>query len=231
VNPPKHVEPLDTLREYRKLSPWNVRDFSALACAFLDAAGVRPASSVAADHPTPRTIRYYVAQHILTSPVGKGPTATYTYQHLLELLAVKLRQVVGEPLKTIASNLPREPFKLEREIAAAIGESMPSATTLQVPEPESARGNAAKAFHTWHAFAKDRSPERDLDRGLALTKWHRVPIVRGLELHIHEGHPLAALTNQTEVLGDAVRRALTSVLRADQEQGNSENSDISVTSP
>lgn len=213
---PKLVDPVETLREYRDLAPWNVRDLSTLASAMLDAVGVRPASSVAADHPTPRTIRYYVANGLLTSPNGRGPTATYAYQHLLEVLSVKLRQVEGQPLKSIAREIPRDPSRLEREIAAAVGTAMPTPNVLQVNDPETTRGKAAKAFHTWHALGEDHAPERDYDQGLALTKWHRVPIVRGLELHIHEGHPLAGLADRKDTIGAAVRRALGSIMRAEK---------------
>ncbi len=210
------VDPINTLREYRQLAPWNVRDLSTLASALLDAAGVRPASSVAADHPTPRTIRYYVANRLLTSPNGRGPTATYAYQHLLEVLSVKLRQVEGQPLKSIAQEIPRDSNRLEREIVAAVGDAIPAPNVLQIPDPETTRGKAARVFHTHHALGEDHAPEREFDQGLALTKWHRVPIVRGLELHIHEGHPLAGLAGNKEIIGSAVKRALGSILRAEK---------------
>lgn len=227
LKPPRNQEPIETLRAYRELAPWNVRDFAALASAFLDAAGVRPTSAVAADHPSPRTIRFYVAQGILSSPTGRGPTATYSYQHLLELLAVKLRQVEGEPLKNIATEIPRDAFKLEREISESIGTAIPALGSLQIPQPESARGKAAKVFHAWHALSpSDEAGE--MSRGLALTKWHRIPVARGLELHVHEGHPLAALTAQSEAISAAVKHALASLLRNSYDQERSTRQDSSI---
>ena len=89
------VDPLSTVREYRGLAPWGLRDLTALAAGILDASGVVPVSAVARSRPTERTIRFYVARHLVNPPDGRGTAATYGYRHLLQVLAVKLRQMEG----------------------------------------------------------------------------------------------------------------------------------------
>ena len=98
-------DPLVTLREYRHLAPWSLRDLASLAAGILDAAVVRPINAVASVHPSERTIRFYVARRLVTSPDGRGTAAVYSYRHLLEVLAVKLRQMEGATLAAIGSEM------------------------------------------------------------------------------------------------------------------------------
>src|SRR5512138_1103819 len=86
-------DPLLTLREYAKLAPWNIRDLAALSAGILDASGVTPINAAAQSRPSDRTIRFYVTRHLMSAPDGRGTAATYGYRHLLQLLAIKLRQM------------------------------------------------------------------------------------------------------------------------------------------
>ncbi|NIQ53193.1 MAG: MerR family transcriptional regulator, partial [Gammaproteobacteria bacterium] len=85
---------------YRQLAPWNLRDLATLAGALLDASGVRPINAAASAHPSERTIRFYVTRQLVTPPEGRGTAATYSYRHLLQVLAIKLRQMEGITLET-----------------------------------------------------------------------------------------------------------------------------------
>jgi hypothetical protein len=86
---------LTTLREYRNLAPWGLRDLAALAAGILDASGVVPLNAAARARPTERTIRFYVARNLVSPPDGRGTAAVYSYRHLLQVLAIKLRQMEG----------------------------------------------------------------------------------------------------------------------------------------
>lgn len=211
------TDPILILREYRQLAPWNINDLSMLAGAVLEASGVRPASAVASVRPNPRTIRYYVTRELLMPPEGRGAAATYSYRHLLHVLFVKLRQMEGQTLADVARELPTTSGDaLERHVAAALGPSLPKPGFLSIRDPAQPRGRSAQALHRWHALGEDREPDlRESDNRFAMTKWHRVPIVRGLELHVHEGHPLAKLSHRSSQIGDIVRRAVNRLL-ADQ---------------
>src|SRR5258708_39970919 len=101
---PQH-EPLHVLREYRNLAPWNLRDLSVLVGAVLDASAVTPINAAARAAPSERTIRFYVTRGLVSPPEGRGTAATYSYRHFLQLLAIKLRLMVGATLAAISHNM------------------------------------------------------------------------------------------------------------------------------
>ena len=63
-------DPLTTLREYRSLAPWGLRDLAALAGGILDASGVVPVNAAARAQPSERTIRFYVASRPREPPMA-----------------------------------------------------------------------------------------------------------------------------------------------------------------
>ena len=64
------AEPLATLREYRALAPWGLRDLAALAAGLLDASGVVPVNAAARARPSERPIRFYVTRGLVSPPDG-----------------------------------------------------------------------------------------------------------------------------------------------------------------
>ena len=217
---PDHTpkDPLLTLRQYGQFAPWNLRDLSAVAGALLKASGIRPTNAAASARPSDRTVRFYVARGLMTPPDGRGTAATYNYRHLLQILLIKLRQMEGAALSKIARELEEQTGDvIERRVATALGPSVASPSRLAIANPESARGRAGKAIHSWTVTGEGReqgSPENG--KRFATTKWHRVPVVRGLELHVHEGHPLAKHIGEAQDIADAVRLAVNRVLMRDE---------------
>ncbi|HEY6947417.1 MAG TPA: MerR family transcriptional regulator, partial [Gemmatimonadales bacterium] len=125
--PAPALDPLATLREYRPLAPWGLRDLTAIAAGILDVSGIVPVSSVARSRPTERTIRFYVARGLVSPPEGRGTAATYGYRHLLQVLAVKLRQMEGATLDTIIREMAGlTGDAIERRAAAALGSRLPA---------------------------------------------------------------------------------------------------------
>jgi hypothetical protein len=102
-------DPLTILREYRALAPWGLRDLAAVAGAILDASGITPINAASRAHPTERTIRFYVTRQLVAPPEGRGTAAVYTYRHLLQVLAIKLRQMEGATLEAITTELNHLP--------------------------------------------------------------------------------------------------------------------------
>ncbi len=203
------ADPLATLREYRGLAPWGLRDLTALAAGILDASGVVPVSAVARSRPTERTIRFYVARHLVNPPDGRGTAATYGYRHLLQLLAVKLRQMEGATLEVIERDLAGlSGDAVERRVAAALGPSLPRPADLQLLRgPGTARGRVARAVDAWLAPppAPDRAPPSSVCR--------RIAIAPGVELLVDEAHPALQLGGDTG-LAARVRAALDEAVRA-----------------
>ncbi|MFQ6047043.1 MAG: MerR family transcriptional regulator [Gemmatimonadales bacterium] len=216
----RQEDPLTTLREYRQLAPWNLRDLATVAGAILGASGVRPINAAASTSPTERTIRFYVARGLVTAPEGKGTAATYSYRHLLQVLAIKLRQMEGGTLAAIGKDLAETTGDvLERRVAAALGANIPAPNQLPLTSQDAApRGRAGQALSAW-AAAPPQPPTEDA----GAAKWNRIAISRGLELHVREDHPLIRLAEREAEIADAVRLAVTRVLSrprspADQHQ-------------
>ena len=79
---------------------------------------------------TPRTIRYYVAQGLLPAPVGVGPSAHYTDDHLARLRLIRRLQHQHQPLSEIRLRLSS---LAEQDVVDLLG----------VEEPEESPTNSA----------------------------------------------------------------------------------------
>ena len=194
------ADPLVSLRAYRQLAPWNLKDLTTLTATLLETAGVRPMNRAAAALPTERTIRYYVTRNLVAAPDGRGTTATYGYRHFLQVLAVKLRQMEGATLGAIARELRELTGDvLERRVATALGERLPPPDRLPVPGGRALSGGRAGRVYQ---VAAPPLPTDDP------TAWHRIPVGPGAELMLRTDHPLADAPDELPRVGDAVRLSL-----------------------
>ena len=172
--------PVPLLRAHARHAPWNARGLAAHATALVDAAGLRPTNASARWAPSARSVRFYVANGLLDRPEGTGTSATYNYRHLLQLLAVKIRQREGQTLDAI-----KQEFKgvtgdaLERRVAQSLA-------------PALGAGADAVARR---------------DDGSAPLVWRRLPIADGIELHVRDDSP-AARDDAMVAMREAVRAAL-----------------------
>lgn len=199
-------DPLLTLREYAKLAPWNIRDLAALAGAVLDASGVTPINAAAQSRPSDRTIRFYVAKQLMSPPEGRGTAATYGYRHLLQLFAIKLRQMEGATLASITKELGESPGDvLEKRVASALG-NLPLLEELNLQPRVAPRGRVRRAFQQWNPAGEGRGGNGAAPEAAPGT-WYHLGVAEGLELDVRADHPAAR--------SDALRRRLAeSVARA-----------------
>ena len=193
--------PLFTLREYRKLAPWRLRDLATVAGAILEASGIRPVNAAAASRPNERTIRFYVARTLVTPPEGRGTAAIYGYRHLLQVLFIKLRQMEGATLETIHEELQTTTGDvLERRVASSVGTTFPSPGQLPFfTNDEQPRGRAGQLLQVQ---LSDPTPESTVS-----TRWRRLEVGDGIELHIRDDHPLAHVGLPDRTIADAIRLA------------------------
>ena len=189
------ADALLALREYAKLAPWNIRDLSTIAGGILDASGVTPINAAAQSRPSDRTIRFYVTRRLLSAPDGRGTAATYGYRHLLQLLAIKLRQMEGVTLTAIAKELAEVPGDvLEKRVAASLG-AVPAPTELDVEPRGTPRGRVARILG--QRGAADARPAAAADPGAAITApsegsgWFRIAVGEALVVSIRTDHPAA----------------------------------------
>ena len=171
--------PVALLRAHSRHAPWNARGLAAHATALVDAAGMRPTNTSARATPSARAIRFYVANGLLDHPDGKGTAATYHYKHLLQLLAIKIRQREGQTLDVIKGEIAEmQGDQLERRVAASLAPAL---------------GSGA-----------DTAVARDDD---APAVWRRLSVADGIELHVRSDS--AAARDSTMVaIREAVRAAL-----------------------
>lgn len=192
-------DPLFTLRAYRELAPWSLKDLTALAAGILRATRVKPINAAANAWPSERTVRFYVQRGLVTPPDGRGTAATYGYRHLLEVLGVKLRQMEGHTLEAITEDLRTTTGDvLERRVAAALGPNIPPPDRVPLSgEGTGASGRTAKLLPS----AADPA-----------LMWRRVHLGDGLELHVRGDHPLSQRPDLEPIekqLADAVRTVIS----------------------
>ena len=171
--------PVALLRVHSRHAPWNARGLAAHATALVDAAGIRPTNASARAAPSARAVRFYVAHGLLDHPEGKGTAATYHYRHLLQLLAIKIRQREGQTLHTIKAEMSGVTGDLlEKRIAQSLA-----------PALGAGAGQAVA---------------RDGDKP---ASWQRIGVADGIELHVR--HDSAAAREDAIVaIREAVRAAL-----------------------
>jgi DNA-binding transcriptional MerR regulator len=171
--------PVALLRAHAKHAPFNARGLAAHAAALVDAAHVRPTKASARAMPSARAVRFYVANGLLDRPEGAGTAATYGYRHLLQLLAIKIRQREGQTLDAIKQEM-REVTgdALERRVAQALAPAL----ALQLDVPGGRNGDA-------------------------VASWRRVPVAEGVELHVREDSP-AARDDLLVTLRETLRTAM-----------------------
>ncbi|HEX9580676.1 MAG TPA: MerR family transcriptional regulator [Gemmatimonadales bacterium] len=202
VPDPVAPDALGTLREYRGLAPWSLRDLATVTAAILASSGVRPINAAAQPRPNERTIRFYVTRGLVAPPDGRGTAAIYSYRHLLQVLTIKLRQMEGATLTAIGRELTEQTGDiLERRVAAALGPGLPTPSRLPLlGQDVTPRGRAGRALHTWLAAS---SAEAAPTAGTGL--WHRVQVGRGIELLVQEDHALARHGLEPDAIAEAVR--------------------------
>jgi DNA-binding transcriptional MerR regulator len=171
--------PVALLRAHARHAPWNARGLAAHVTALVDAAGVRPTNASARAAPSARAVRFYVSNGLLDRPEGTGTAAIYNYRHLLQLLAIKIRQREGQTLEIIKREMRETTGDLlERRIAQSLAPAL------------GARADVAVA--------------RDEDVPMA---WRRIFVADGIEIHIRDDSP-ASTADAVVAMREAVRAAL-----------------------
>jgi len=176
---PMAESPVPLLRAHARHAPWNARGLAAHAAALVDSAGMKPTNASARAMPSARAVRFYVANGLLDRPEGAGTAATYGYRHLLQLLAIKIRQREGQTLDAIKAEM-RETTgdALERRVAASLAPALMLQADPATPRAEPAVG-----------------------------AWRRLTVADGIELHVRDDSPAAA-DDRLVAMRQALRESL-----------------------
>jgi hypothetical protein len=171
--------PISFLRSHAKQAPWNARGLAAYATALVDSAGVKPTNAAARAALTARGVRFYVSTGLLGRPEGRGTAATYGYRHLLQILAIKIRQREGQTLDVIRRELADQTGDaLERRVAQALAPALSPSLSTAPAETETGP-----------------------------VPWRRLVVIPGVEIHVRQDSP-AARDDVLMAARSAVRAAI-----------------------
>src|SRR2546422_1574993 len=201
------TDPPHVRREYRTLAPWNLRALAGLGGAVRDAAAITPINAAARAQPSERTARFYVTKRLVSPPEGRGTAATSSYRHFLQLLWIKLRQMEGGTLAAITKEMQDQTGDvLERRAAQVLGPSLTSPDRLP-PRGRGAppRGKSGRALTAW--LTRDAEPDPQ-----TASNWRRIPVSRGVDLHVEAAHPLVRVGPDEATVAEAVRQVLAKLL-------------------
>ena len=159
-----------------------------------------------APRPSERTIRFYVARGLVSPPDGRGTAAVYSYRHLLQVLAIKLRQMEGATLETMTREFADLTGDLiERRVASVLGPALPRPDRLALLQaPGTGRGRVGRALLGWLAPVEGAA-------GVA-TACRRIAVTPGIEVLIDEQHPVLRLNGDVDAIAEALRQALAGLV-------------------
>ncbi len=160
---------------------------------------------------TPRTIRYYVAQGLLSSPEGAGPGTRYSEGHLVRLRLIRQLQREHLPLAEIRARiagLDDEAITelLEAPTAAGVNESAVdyiravlgggvAPGQMQAPAPMPGPSLLRRmALPDMPAAAAPDAPSTAPSSIPDRSQWDRISLAPDIELHIRR--PLSRLQNK-----------------------------------
>jgi DNA-binding transcriptional MerR regulator len=179
--------------------------------------GLEQARGTVTSVPDERTIRYYLAEGLIQTPVEKQGTASvFTYLHLLQLLTVKKLQAEHLPIRKIRELVSG---KSESELETLLG--LPTQAGRKSRESE-----AKRYLESLLAPAAPRAPLRETgpapapgiplmemkaaatpEQNEQIVSWKRMEIEPGLELHVRSDYSPPATTARTKgLLERAIRR-------------------------
>ncbi|HNB72166.1 MAG TPA: MerR family transcriptional regulator [Acidobacteriota bacterium] len=163
------------------------------------------------DLPDERTVRYYLAQSLLSEPLGrKGSASIFGYHHLLELLVIKRLQSQNMRIKQIREQLTGK-STAELEALLEIPGSTAPLTEFEPPDTSAT------------AFLESLLAEKSVDPGAtqrqtgtllasasqpAQSAWTRIELEPGLELHIQTGWQFPAEATARHRLARRIQDAL-----------------------
>jgi hypothetical protein len=143
----------------------------------------------------------------VSPPDGRGTAAVYSYRHLLQVLAIKLRQMEGATLETMTREFEDLTGDvIERRVASVLGPALPRPDRLALLQaPGTGRGRVGRALLGWLA------PVEGAAAG-ASTACRRIAVTPGIEVLIDEQHPVLRLNGDVDAIADALRQALAGLV-------------------
>jgi DNA-binding transcriptional MerR regulator len=176
-----------------------VAELASEAAKILSESGLAQERGTVTELPDERTIRYYLAEGLVSPAEDKQGTASvFGYRHLLQLLAVKKLQAEHLPIRKIRELVEsREVRELERLLGLDGGtvsknEALSYLEKLltrpaPISPPSQARPLNFSASPPSSASSSTRAPAA-VPGGNSSVAWERIEIEPGLELHVQSNY-------------------------------------------
>ncbi len=149
---------------------------------------------------TPRTIRYYIANGLLSAPTSSGPGARYTEEHLERLRTIKKLQATTHlPLAEIRSLLRRGNSEVLHSVAEAASPVAPSDSASDyirdvLDQRTFARRAAASPAPPLPNQPAPSTPIAPPASQPERGTWERIALHPDIELHVRR--PLSRIQNK-----------------------------------
>jgi DNA-binding transcriptional MerR regulator len=188
----------DALGKMRDEKYVGVAGLASEAAKILSGSGLAQGRGTVTEVPDERTVRYYLAEGLVSPAVEKQGTASvFGYRHLLELLVVKKLQSEHLPIRKIRDLVGgRTEQELERLLGAEGGAAAKKNEALSFleqlltkpPPPPLAPASAQPPQPLRSAASAAAPPARPASQAQTsgTGTWSRIELEPGLELHVHD---------------------------------------------
>jgi DNA-binding transcriptional MerR regulator len=160
------------------MSCYSIQTLAEEANAWCEAHSIAPASGQSGELLTERNIRFYRTMGLVDAPQGRG----YDEKHLLQLIAIRLLQAQGAPLRRIRELLYGRSLEALREIRRrGLKEAQSAPARLHfIPQT---------AGEVWNVLPLDEDFLLVSRRGTPLTPAQRDAVLRALRNGVAKEQP------------------------------------------
>jgi DNA-binding transcriptional MerR regulator len=198
-----------------------VAELAGEAAKILAESGLAQERGTVSDLPDERTVRYYLAEGLLSAAEEKQGTASvFGYRHLLQLLAVKKLQAEHLPIRKIRELVEgRELRELERLLGleggtASKNEALSYLEKLLTKPARPAASAQPLNFSSLAASSVAPNASPPVQHSNSGGAWERIELEPGLELHFQSNY-------QPPKDSRGLRRLAQSVMRLIETRGRS----------
>jgi DNA-binding transcriptional MerR regulator len=176
-----------------------------------------PVSSRVREEVTPRLVRHYSGLEMLDEPLKEGREARYTYRHLLQMLLVRRLLAEGygasaiNQLATARDNAELEAL-LEGGVQLTITPANPALAFLQqIQQRQAGAVQSSKAATRPAAAQPSLSPASK--QSATPSRWTRLEVLPGLELHVREDFTYPSSPQEQQNLLQHINQQLLAISR------------------
>lgn len=166
-------------------------ELASAAARILSESGPIQERGTVRDVPDERTIRYYLSEGLLAPAEDKQGTASvFGYLHLLQLLVVKRLQAEHLPIRKIKELVEgRTERELERLLGSDDRQKNEALNYLESLITSKASAPSPKAASPPRSqYSQPAPPQSSPQRAAGGSRWARVEIEPGLELHVRDDY-------------------------------------------